>query len=342
MKTSLHPLSIVSRIPLPAWLLACTCALASLAGCGDDPVPPVFEHHYNPVWSHDGNTVVAGVFEQTEGAAAETDRRNIVFATVATGARTSFHLAGFSPQNAMWGDTYTDYVAITVGGRIQFFTQQGTAVGAVPDVDGVTPVFVQFADSGYIWAGKRANGRWLIGMHIHDGAPQTPTKSYVLKDTVFSSDVVDVALTGGNTYAVHLAQGAVLEFTFGGLQVGSFPFPPLRKPDVWKTRLHVYRDPIFRRIYCLGDSGIVMIDLDRRTQKYVILGRIVNFDVSAVSRWLMIETTSGDVWRHSSEGTPILRMAPHHVMPSFSPNGNGFAAVGTVDRIKDTLTIRRP
>lgn len=342
MKTSPHPLSIVSRIPLPAWLLACTCALASLAGCGDDAAPPVFEHHYNPVWSHDGSTVVAGVHEQTEGAPEETDRRNIVFASVATGARTSFHLAGFSPQNAMWGDTYTDYVAITVGGRIQFFTQQGTAVGTVPDVDGVTPAFVQFADSGYIWAGKRANGRWLIGMHIHDGAPQTPTSSYVLKDTVFSSDVLDVALTGGNTYAVHLAQGAVLEFTFGGLQVGSFPFPPLRKPDVWKTRLHVYKDPIFRRIYCLGDSGIVMIDLDRRTQKYIILGRIVNFDVNAVSRWLMIETTSGDVWRHSSEGTPILRMAPHHVMPSFSPNGNGFAAVGTIDRIRDTLTIRRP
>lgn len=341
MKTHPHPLSLVPRIPLFLLLLAGSVALAPLAGCGDDPAPPVFEHYYNPTWSHDGATVVAGVYEQTEGAPAETDRRNILFATVASGVRTSFHLPGFSPQNAMWGDTHTEYFAITISGRIQFFTQQGTAVGAVPDVDGVTPVFVQFADSGYIWAGQRANGRWLIGMHIHTGAPHTPTNTYVLKDTSFSSEVVDVALTGGNTYAVHLAQGSILEFTFGGLQVGAFTFPPLRKPDVWKTRLHVYKDPIFRRIYCLGDSGIVMIDLERRTQKYVIMGRIVNFDVSGASRWLMIETTSGDVWRHSSEGTPILRMAPHHVMPSFSPNGTGFTAVGTVDRIKDTLTIRR-
>lgn len=341
MKTPPHPLSIVPRIPLILLLLAGAFVLAPLAGCDDDPAPAVFEHHYNPIWSHDGRTVVAGVYEQTEGAPEETDRRNIVFATVATGERASFHLPGFSAQNAMWGDTHTEYVAISAGGRIQFFTQQGAAVGAVPDVDGVTPVFVQFADSGYIWAGQRANGRWLIGMHIHDGAPHTPTKSYVLKDTMFASEVLDVALTGGNTYVVHLAQGAVQEFTFGGLQVGSFTFTPLRKPDVWKTRLHVYRDPIFRRIYCLGDSGIVMIDLDRRTQKYIILGRIINFDVSSASRWLMIETTSGDVWRHSSEGTPILRMAPHHIMPSFSPNGTGFAAVGVVDRIRDSLTIRR-
>lgn len=320
-------------------LVAGIALLALATGCKEDAVPALSVHHYNPTWSQDGRTVLVGLDERTAGQ-GESTTRNLLFITAADGSSISRLVPGFSPQNRIWGETFTAYFGVMVADRIQFYTHAGEVKGSVPDMNGVTPTMVHFADSGYIWAGKGTNGRWLIGMHIHDGTPWQPTRSYVLKDTVFDSDVVDVTLTGGNTYAVHLARGVVQEFTFGGLSLGLFSFPPLRKPDVWKTRLHAYRDSFFRRIYCQSDSGLVMIDLDRRTMKYVILGRIINFDVSPASRWLMMETASGDTWRHSSDGTPMLRMAPHHIMPSFTPDGGGFAAVGVVDRYSDTLTIR--
>jgi hypothetical protein len=315
-----------------------------ISGCTNDPDADRVTHYYYPVWSPDGNVVVFGFQNFREASYDSAAAPNVMFRSSAmqTIIHDAYHVMDFPPRARCWFEPKGKLIAVA-GSGMHFYNTLGKFKGDfIPLGTSVKPTLIAFQEGGgaYLWAGMDGD-HIVIGRAEYINDPWITTRQTVLKDTVFSGSVLDIAITSSITYAIHMTGGVIFEYNHSGDMLGRFNTKPRVFDNSWQGRIHFVDFMNRRQLFALDDSGIVVIDFESMTKKVITYGRVVNYDVSGPSGTMVYETTSGDVWLATATGSPLARLAPHAVMPRLSPDGKVLAAVGPVTPKTDTLAIKR-
>ncbi|MBL0174411.1 MAG: hypothetical protein IPP94_03935 [Ignavibacteria bacterium] len=329
--------------------LGILCLFAAvLAGCSGDAERVSVKHFHYPTWTSDGKYVVSGYQEYTSNGGDESPRSagpNMIVREVGTRISTAFHVPGFEPTNRFFLDPADNIAAATPGGLL-FVSRDGVTLGALggPQFP-VVPALLSFDPAGgaYFWAGSGAGGRLVVGSAQYGTSPWQPGAVQVLKDTVVASALLDIARTSGSSCAIRLSDGAVREYSSAGDLLSQFTLRPITHAptSLWQTRMHLIESGFQRKLYVIEDSGLVTLNLDDRTQKLFVKGRVPNFAVSplATAPFMVFETQTGDTWLATRDGSPLSRLAPQSIMPSLAPNGKWISVVARLNQFTDSLNI---
>ena len=333
--------SFRTRIILPLLVLAAFAA--GLPGCTSDPEMADQTHYFNPVWSTDGKKVLAG-YEHLAGGAVHAN--NLALRIVDGGAQNLFTIPAFNARNRMFMTPGGQCALVTTDGLSFISLDDGQTLGSVGmSALGVKPSILDFlpgSTSMYYLAGRdEASGRVVIGLAQYASVPWQLTNMQVLKDTVTASALLDVVYTSAASFAVRFADGTVHEYSTSGAVLGTFHLRPLTIPvtSLWQTRLHFIESVPTRKLYVVEDSGLVWLNLDDKTQKLFVGGRVIGFDISRTTPFLIFETKTGDTWLATRDGQPLYRLAYQNIMPAFSANGKSVAAVARVNPARDSLHV---
>lgn len=325
----------LTRCAVP-FLLACSVLLGA---CSDDPAPGPEAHYFNPSWSQNGRTVVAGyILAGSEGDA------NLVVRTVETREEKTLRIPDFDPRDRF---LLTPDIA---SGNLCFFPASGisfTALDGVPagsfngDGSNVPPVAADFRTDAkaFVWAGT-SQGQLHVAVTTYTDAPWNPTGTTTIKDTAVPGTVRDIVHTSSSSCAVYLSSGDILEYRYDGTPLSRFRVTFTNATDPWKSRLHFTARAGQPRLYAIDDSGVAALDLTTRSKTIPIAGRIVNMHVNTATGFLLFETTNRDTWILLGAGISPDRIGAQSFMGSLSFDGKSLAAVRPAPQ-GDSLTVFR-
>jgi hypothetical protein len=332
----------------PAQLLLCfITALTAflLAGsCSKSDPEQTALHYYNPLWSEDGTTVMLGMFQ---GTAFNDGMMNSSSLAMVTTDKTQqdINCAGVNTvHKRYWFEPTSGAIAFVQNG-IQFFSRTGAGLGTfVPSIPNMQPGALAFVRGipSFIWAGT-LNGRTVISQTNYPAStPWIVSSERIIKDTVTTSQVQDIVLTSDSTFGARFSDGHVLELGFDGRIRTQYTFLPFVSTNPWHYRLIYYNAPATtRRLYTIQQNGLIVMELDAGTQRTIIDGNVVDFDINVPASFMVFETGSHDTWLATPEGAPLARLAPRVVMPRLSPDGKYMAGIGIEHGNQDTVTVMK-
>jgi hypothetical protein len=192
----------------------------------------------------------------------------------------------------------------------------------------------------------------VAGIIRYTDVPWQPTEQKLVIDTATSAGVMDIAITTSNSFAVRLDDGSVINYNTDGKILARFTLSlPIQFAFPWQGRLQAHhpsagnQDWSSTTIYARDARGLVRMLLGYKdsqghdSSRVLVEGSIIDFDVSRTSAQMIYESGSGDLWLATIDGIPVLRLAPHNVMGSFSPAGKWLASVGRISDNLDSLSF---
>lgn len=328
------------RTFLPLLLVA-----VALGACSEDD-PAEMTHYFNPVWTPDGSTIVAGYVAESTGpvdAAAPASRAWGDLAVMNFSARTvrilpmpdvmTVHtLYAFDPSGTA--------LSFVQDGRIRFYGLNGGLLMDYQPAEGGSPVLMDFSNTGnsFVWIGG-GPGSYTLNLTNYDAATWTVETEFTMVNIAGDATVIALEMTGQRSVAVRFDDGTIREYDFNSDVLNTFTTTPFTTPNPWQQRLMYVSTNQGRRLYARDAGGLHLFDLDAGTARQLVYGSVVDMDVSGSRGSMVYETGTGDTWIATMEGTPLTRIGPQNIMPRFSPSDNGIATVERLDVFTDSLHI---
>jgi len=317
--------------------------LIGFSACSDDD-PVQITHYYNPVWTPDGKTVVAGIWQYLDSGSdavtgpwidpgtlavydMETESQSVITLPVGTVHR----LYSFDPSGMALA-----FVEDAIG----FYSLDGSELLRYSPSAGGTPMHLAFNNTGnsFVWTGATAN-EYTVNTTQYNSTGWSIEDESTLFSIPRESPIIALALTSQRSVALRFADGVVREYDFDGALLNTFTTTPFDTENPWQQRLMLYSLNGIRLLYFRDGSGLHRFDLESGESRQLVKGAVVDMDVLASRATMVYETGTGDVWIATTDASPLTRIAPQNLMPRFSPAGNGIAMVARTTPQRDTLNV---
>ena len=316
--------------------------LLGMTACSEDD-PATMKHYFNPVWTPDGTTLVAGYLEAPtgpvvpgqDGVLAVMDLQSRMLRTVALPGMSTVHtLYCFDPSGTA--------LAFVKDGTISFFDLSGNTLLTHVPSEGGTPEFFDFSNTGnsFVWAGKTAEG-YDINLTTYDAAGWLVQNQITLISLETTAGMVALTMTGQRSVAVRFDDGMVYNYDFDGSLLHTFMLTPFENVNPWQQRLIYSTGQDGTRLYARDAGGLHLLDLAAGSARQIVYGQVVDLDVSGGRRSMVYETSTGDTWSATMEGLPLVRLEPQTIMPRYSPANNALALIHRLDGFTDSLLVAR-
>jgi len=328
-------------------LLIAFAASLLLVACSDDD-PSTMTHYFNPVWTPDGSTIVAGYVQAptgpvngpdgalgAPGSLAVLDMDTRVERIISLPAVSTVHtLYAFDPSGAA--------LTFVENGGFYFYDLTGRELLFHQPTEGGIPAVMDFSNTGnsFLWLGSTPEG-YTVNTTVYDAATWTIDNQITMFTIPNDSPVLALTHTSQRSFAVRLENGTVKEYDFNGSELNTFATAPFESNNPWHYRLMFYSRNDERYLFVRDDEGIRRLDLASGIPRLLVEGGAIDMDISAVRNSMVYETTTGDTWIATVEGNPLTRIAPMNVMPRISPANNGIAMVERTDVYTDSLHVLR-
>lgn len=325
-------------------LLAFATAMLFVA-CSDDD-PSTMTHYFNPVWTPDGSTVVAGYLQGPTGPVGGPDGAsgaagNLAVLDMATRSERIISLPAVSTVHTLYAfDPSGRALVFLEDGGIYFYDLNGRELLFHQPPAGGIPAVMDFSNTGnsFLWLGSTPEG-YTVNSTVYDAATWTIDNRITMFTIPKDSPVLALTHTSQRSFAVRLENGTVKEYDFNGTELNTFATAPFETTNPWQYRLMYYSRNDERHIFVRDGEGIRRLDLVSGLPRLLVEGGAIDMDISAVRSSMVYETATGDTWIATVEGLPLTRIAPMNVMPRISPANNAIAMVERTDVYTDSLHV---
>ncbi|MDT8325649.1 MAG: WD40 repeat domain-containing protein [Bacteroidota bacterium] len=325
---------------LPLLLVA-----VAFSACSEDD-PATMTHYFNPVWTPDGSTIVAGFVQEGTGLVSDVAPVSANWGDLAVmdfSSRTlrTVSMPDVATVHALYSfDPSGTALAFVQEGHIRFYDLNGSLLLDYLPAEGGSPVLMDFSNTGnsFVWIGG-AVGDYSLNLTTYDAASWTVETEFTMADIESGSAVIALTLTGQRSAAVRYDDGTVREYDFNADLLNTFTTTPFTSPNPWQQRLMYVSGNQGRRLFARDAGGLHRFDLDAGAARQLVFGSVVDMDVSGSRGSMVYETGTGDTWIATMEGTPLTRIGPQNIMPRFSPADNGIASVERLDVFTDSLHV---
>ena len=311
--------------------------------CSDDD-PSTMTHYFNPLWTPDGSTIVAGYLQGptgpisssgTPGRLAVLDMETRVERVISLPAVSTVHtLYAFDPSGTA--------LAFLEDGGMYFYDLDGRELLFHQPSEGGIPAVMDFSNTGnsFLWLGSTPEG-YTVNTTVYDAATWSIDNQLTMFTIPKDSPVLALTHTSQRSFAVRLENGTVKEYDFNGTELNSFATAPFETENPWQYRLLYFTRNNERHLFVRDGEGIRRLDLTTGLPRLLVEGGAIDMDISAARSSMVYETATGDTWIATVEGAPLTRIAPMNVMPRISPANNGIAMVERTDVFTDSLHVLR-
>lgn len=323
----------------------------TLNACSDDD-PTVVEHFYNPVWSPDGSTIIAGYVQASlapggeltgPGSPSQPGTR-LVFMDANTRNRRVIDLGDIRTQHALYEfDASGTVVMFVQDGKISLVDQGGSVRGSYT-APGNVPVSVARFVEGNGMLAFCAGGTTQLEVRrlVFDPSNWRVIDDSLLVNTPAPGAVIALTTIGSDAFAVRFSNGQVRHYGIDGTLLHTFDTVPFSSVNPWHQRLVYYQKPPANTgLYVLEHEALSFLDFVTGMKNVLVTGQVVDMDVSDERNSMVYETRSGDVWLSSVSGLPLSRIAPQNLMPRFSADGKGLVMIERLNPRTDSLHILR-
>ncbi|MBN1448238.1 MAG: hypothetical protein JXA28_09935 [Bacteroidetes bacterium] len=330
----------------PSFLLVLFSATLLIA-CSEDE-PSSMTHYFNPLWTPDGNTVVAGYLQGPEGPidppAGNTDPPGtLAVMDMATRSERIITLPAVSTVHELYAfDPSGKALAFIESDAIYFYDLTGSLLLRHQSAEGGIPVVMDFGNSGnsMLWIGSTPEG-YTVNTIQYDPGTWSVENQLTMMTLQKDASVEALRHTSQRSFAIRFDNGRIVEYDFNGTVLNTFTSIPFETVNPWHKRLMYFSRNGERAIYIRDGEGLKRLDLVSGLPRLLVKGEVIDMDISATRSSMVYETTTGDVWIATVEGSPLTRIAPQNLMPRISPADNGIAMVERVDRYTDSLHVLR-
>lgn len=325
---------------LPLLLVA-----VALSACSEDD-PATMTHYFNPVWTPDGSTIVAGFVQEATASVDVAAPPSAAWGDLAImdfSSRTVriLPMPDVATVHALYGfDPSGSALAFVQNGHILFYDLNGGLLLDYVPNEGGSPVLMDFSNTGnsFVWIGGNP-GSYTLNQTTYDAASWTVTTEFTMVNLEDNDVAIALTMTGQRSVAVRFDDGTIREYDFNSDLLHTFSTTPFSSPNPWQQRLMYVSGSQGRRLYARDAGGLHLFDLDAGSARQLVFGSVVDMDVSGTRSSMVYETGTGDTWIATMEGTPLTRIGPQNIMPRFSPADNGIASVERLDVFSDSLHV---
>ncbi len=324
-------------------LLALFLIAVAFTACSEDD-PATMTHYFNPVWTPDGSTIVAGYLQGSTGpvdAASPVSSGDLAVLDFETRALRIVSMPDVQTIHALYSfDPSGTALAFAQNGSIRLYDLNGNVLLNYVPTEGGNPEMMVFSNTGnsFVWIGGTP-GSYMLNQVTYDAATWTVLSEFPMMTLPSTARVIGLSMTGQRSVAVRYDNGTIKEYDFNSDELNSFTVEPFASENPWQQRMMYFSRPNDRRLYLRDAGGLHQLNLNSGTSQQLLFGNVVDMDVSESRSSMVYETGTGDTWIATTDATPLTRIGPQNLMPRFSPAANGIATVQRLDVYTDSLHV---
>lgn len=327
----------------PRSILPLLVVLIGFSACSDDD-PITITHYYNPLWTPDGKTVVAGMWQYLDHGsddmvAPHTDPGTLAVYKMESHSQYTLTLPVETIHRMYHFDPSGEALAFVHNGIALYNLDGAELLRYTPTVGGI-PMQMTFSNTGnsFFWTGSDGD-QYTVNRTQYNINGWTVEDESTLLTMPRESAIIAMTATSQQSVALRFEDGVVREYDFSGSLLHTFTTSPFTTENPWQQRMVFYSHNGVRFLYVRDAAGLQRFDLETGESRQLIEGAVRDMDVLASRATMVYETGSGDVWIATTDASPLTRIAPQNLMPRISPAGNGIAMVARVTPQTDTLNV---